>query len=185
MWRLAVLLLIVLQRPCSNPTDALPSPPLAVIYGRQQRRLLLHRNVCVELLLVFELKALLQLVDHLLPVLASLARRKHHWALLELLVDFGLDLFARATPWYEINSMVLLASLANWLRVLDDSLLRTLLLLLGRALRRPSRSRLDRRVIDLDFLWHRVQREKHLPHISLPAELLPQLRVICAAVHCC
>ena len=157
--RLPVLLLVVLEGPRSDPADALASPPLAIIYGGQQRRLLLHRDVRVELLLVFELKTLLKLVDHLLAVLAPLARREHHRTLFKLLLKFSLNLFPRTAPRDEVNRMVLLASSSNRLRVLDDSLLRALLLLLRGPLGRPSRPRLDRWVIDLDLLWRRVKRE--------------------------
>jgi hypothetical protein len=125
------------------------------------------------------LESLLEVINQLLAVDTTFP----WWQLCELplplLLDLGLYLIGRLPPGYEIDRMILLSCLSDGFRVLDDGLLGALLLLLRGAHALAAGLGLDRRVINLRLLWRRVEREKHLAHVGLPPELLPQLRVSC------
>ena len=78
---------------------------------------------------------------------------------LPLLLDLSLDLIGRLPSRYEIYCMILLSCLSDGFRVLNDGLLRTLLLLLWGTHTLTAGLGLDRRVINLRLLWRRVERE--------------------------
>lgn len=154
-------------------------PPLLRVDLWQERLLLLHGDVCVQLLFVFKLESLLEVINQLLAIDTTFP----WWQLCELplplLLDLSLYLIGRLPSRYEIYRMILLSCLSDGFRVLDDGLLRTLLLLLWGTHALAAGLGLDRRVINLGLLWRRVEREEHLANVGLPPELLPQLRVSC------
>ena len=154
-------------------------PSLLRIDLRKHGLLFLQCDVCIQLLLVFKLEPLLEVINQLLPVDTTLSWGQLSELPLPLLLDLGLDLIGRLPSRNEIHSMILLPCLPDRLRVLDDGLLRALLLLLGRTHALAAGLGLDRGVVDLRLLRRRVEREEHLADIGLPPELFPQLRISC------
>jgi hypothetical protein len=153
--RLAIFLLIVLE--CTLRHGPVVSPfALLLTYFWEQGCLFLGCNMSIELLFVFELKAFLEIINHLFTVDPSLPGWQHGKSTVSLFLNLGLYLIHGFPLRYKVYRVIFPSGFLRQIGVVNDSFLWTLLFLLGWPHGLPARLSFHWRVIYLRFFWCRI-----------------------------